>query len=302
MALLSTLATTFLEHCKRKGLSDHSLRAYRRDLAHFQGWVKDGSVQTVVSKGQIESWVSGMQEESLAPASIKRRLACLKVFLRWLEWEGMLDQNPFHRLQLSIKLPRRLPRNLRRDELSSLLRGTPSDKSVPFARNTLCVALDLMFLTGIRVGEAVSIRLKDIDTVTGTVLIHGKGNRERKVFISDQACLERIKAYMAARSERVRACDHLLVTSLGTPASTDYIRRHLHKLAKDLKLERKITPHMLRHSTATQMLEAGVDIRMVQKLLGHSSISTTEIYTHVSDASLKAAITAANLSQQLEKR
>ena len=300
MAFLNENIQVFMSHCLRKGLSVHSLRAYERDLQHLQAWLNGDMSLADFTKETIEGWVTHMQSAGLAPASVKRRVACLKVFMRWLEREELIEINPFHRLQLQIKLPRRLPRNLSKSELRQLLKASALQGDITFARLTLRVALELMFLTGIRVGEVTSIKLTNIDMESGTILIRGKGNRERRVFVVDKNCIKLMKHYLQKRAHRSPKSDTLLITSTGTDASTDYVRRHLHKLTSDLKFDRKVTPHMLRHSTATQLLEAGVDIRFVQKLLGHSSISTTEIYTHVSDAGLKAAMTSANLSYQLK--
>ncbi len=151
-----------------------------------------------------------------------------------------------------------------------------------------------MFTTGVRVGELCSLRLSDIDLPSRILGVRGKGNRERRVFLVDADIVGLIKQYLVLRNLLGPVTDIFLVTSRGTPASPDHIRRHLHKLTAETSIMKRITPHMLRHSAATQLLENGVDIRFVQKLLGHSSIATTEIYTHVSDASLRSAICAAN--------
>lgn len=290
----------FLKNCKRKGLSEHTLRAYRQDLSAFKSWVKADVFLDQIDKACIENWVSAMQATQLAQTSVKRRIACLKVFMRWLERNEYILDNPFHKLQLQLRVPRKLPRNLSRTELKILLTPCEIGTHESFSEFTTKVAIELMFNTGVRVSEACSVKLSDIDLQAGSILIHGKGNRERRVFIVDYSVLALIGKYIETRTSLSPNTSRLFLTSRGTAASTDFIRRNIHKYTSKLNMERKVTPHMLRHSAATQMLEGGADIRFVQKLLGHGSISTTEIYTHVSDAGLKRALQDTNFRQRLE--
>ena len=136
-------------------------------------------------------------------------------------------------------------------------------------------------------GELCGIRLDDLDLENGIIRIYGKGSRERVVFLVDKKVTSALKNYLHMRKKINPDTDNLLITSRGTPAKPEYIRQNLHQLVSRTPLKKRITPHMFRHSTATHLLEAGVDIRYVQRLLGHSSISTTERYTHVSDSSLQ---------------
>jgi site-specific recombinase XerD len=294
--LSDSVKTAFLQHSRTKGLSDHTLRAYRQDLTDFQHWGLRHRCQDMFVKEAISGWMADMRERQLAATSIKRRVACLKVLFRWLEENGDLTQNPFHRFRATVQLPRRLPRNLTHAELKSLFASAPvfAADNEGFARQTLHLALELLFTTGIRVGELCSIRLEDIDLLAGTIKINGKGNRERRVFLVDDEIITQFQSYVSARQKRQPVTEHLLIKPRGSTLTPDQIRKHLHAHVEDLKLPRRITPHMLRHTAATQLLETGVDIRLVQKLLGHASISTTEIYTHVSDTKLQAAIRNAN--------
>lgn len=297
------LSENFLDHCRGKRLSVHTQRAYRQDLTDYGRWLKRQSASSDFSKDAVFQWLLDLQDRGMAPSSIKRRLACLRVLCRWLEDEEKIATNPFHRLRTTIRLPRRLPRNLSRIDLKSILDAAsrPANQAArEFPADTLRVAIEVMITTGVRVGELCAVRISDLDLRSRTILIMGKGNRERRVFLVDDhmACL--VGSYLERRGAVAPATDHLLVTQRGTAVTPDYIRRHLHKLAAKAGIERRVTPHMLRHSAATQLLEGGVDIRFVQKLLGHSSISTTEIYTHVSDTSLRSAICGAGVRRQLE--
>jgi len=301
---LQTISIEFLEHCKSKDLSNYTLRAYRQDLGDFQKWVARCNATDWLSKENITEWIADMRKRNLAPATIKRRLACLKVICRWLEDEERISNSPFHRLRATVRLPRRLPRNLNLEELTALFgthefhgQGKPK-----FQEETLNLALELLFMTGIRVGELCSIQLHDIDFNSGVITIKGKGNRERRVFLVDDRIKMKINIYLKRRNKIAPCTDSLLVTRRGSSTTPDLIRKGLHQRTESLGILRRITPHMLRHTAATQLLENGVDIRFVQKLLGHASISTTEIYTHVSDAKLQEAIKTANLRRLIKRR
>lgn len=284
----------FLSHCRVRGLSDHTLRAYRQDLGDFHAWVRRTRREAPLTHEAVRDWISDMRQRGLAPASIKRRLACLKGFCRRLEEDGVVDPNPFHGLRATIRLPKRLPRHLSRVEWTRLLDAAGRQMDGDFSALTLQLALELLFTTGMRVGELCAIRLPDIDLASRSILIRGKGSRERRVFLVDDGITALLTDYIARRSPALPDLDRLLLGPRGTAVTPDTIRKSLHRHAEALALNRRITPHMFRHTAATELLENGVDIRFVQKLLGHASISTTEIYTHVTDSSLRDAVTAAN--------
>ena len=293
---LKTITDDFLANCQAKGLSPHTIRAYRQDIRDLSNWMARENLEPPFTKDIVLHWIEDMRARDLAPASLKRRLACLRVLCRWLEGESRVSENPFHRLRTPIRLPKRLPRNLSVGELKTLFgRGEPGHRICPdFRQKTLGLALDLLFCTGVRIGELCGIRLQDIDLASGVIAIRGKGNRERRVFLVDERIKGLVSDYMARREAIAPTTNVLLATPHATAATPDYIRKTLHGYTETLSMPRRITPHMLRHTAATQLLDAGVDIRFVQKLLGHASISTTEIYTHVSDQSLQNAIRTAN--------
>lgn len=230
----------------------------------------------------------------------------------------MLKKNPFHRLSLKIKLPNRLPCALTRLELYSL-QNTPlktlgltsrkaykaskiiqeSSNRQGFIQLTTLLSIELLFATGIRVGELSQISIYDIIFEEGIINIIGKGDRERQVFLPDQSIRILIQAYLKVRIKFSPTTENLLINTRGTPASTQLIRILIRKTGEKAELTRRVTPHMLRHSTATHLLNAGVDIRYVQRLLGHQSILTTQIYTHVSDSQLKKAVCKAHPIAQI---
>ncbi len=281
----------FLRNCQQKELSAHTIRAYKCDLRDFLKWITSNNIR-IVNKAVISDWIDNLQCRALAPATRRRKFACLKVAFEWLEDEGYDIENPFNRLRTIIKLPKTIPRDLTLIELRNLISVAAQEaaESNILSKQVLSLALEIMFSTGIRVGELCSISLVDMNLESGTIRIHGKGNRERFVYLVDNHLIKRISIYLKLRESTFLHTDNLFVTRRGNPATPDHIRRNIHKLVERTSISRKVTPHMLRHSAATHLLEAGVDIRYVQVLLGHSSISTTERYTHVHSASLKASI------------
>ena len=155
---------------------------------------------------------------------------------------------------------------------------------------TLRLSMELMLITGIRVGELTSIKLRDIDLENQRIKINGKGQRERFVFVTDFSVKQLINQYLSLGKRLSVETEYLSVTSRLTKAMPQYIRSNVHKLRKRVGIEQIITPHMYRHSAATLILESGVDIRFVQRLLGHQSISTTEIYTHIDNKVLEKTV------------
>lgn len=300
----------FLVHCRlAKTLSRNTLRAYGVDLAEFQAFVGPAVDVEAIDRLRLRAFLQHLVDaRGLKASSVKRRMACLKVMFNWLESDEVIALSPFHRLGVRIRLPKRLPRALSGHESKAVVAaavrrlglraGAAYDRTVlrravdigNFDAFTALVAIEVMLTTGVRVGELTGIRLRDVDLPSSVIRIHGKGDRERRVFLVDQAMTVLVETYVALRERAAPLTDLVLVTGRGVPATAQFVRKHLHDLAEEAGLQRQITPHMLRHTAATQLLEAGVDIRFVQKLLGHQSISTTEMYTAVSDESLRATL------------
>lgn len=286
---------SFSAFCRGKGLSRHTTRAYQGDLKDFKQWLSSKPVQ-FFDRTILEAWLGEMRKREYAPTTIKRKFATLRVAFNWLQVMKLIDTNPFQDFNPTIKLPHKLPRALSKTDLVSLFRQAKQEAQgqASLSKKTMKLALELLFATGVRVGELCGIKLKDIDGGDGVIRVNGKGKRERQVYVVDHNVLYLLHIYISEHSSYSVATDTLLLTNRGSAATPDFVRRNLHGISRRAKIKRRITPHMLRHSAATQLIEQGVDIRYVQRLLGHSSISTTEIYTHVSDTSLKACLINAN--------
>ena len=304
----------FVDYCRiSKGLSSNTLKAYCIDLENFKIFCGSRIDLKKIKKEQIRKFLTYLvKTKDLKPSSVKRKIACLKAFFVWLENEDKIDRSPFYKSGIKISIPARLPNTLSTEELQKLFKlgkrfNEQARKSLnidrlsskyldlkDFNSFTTHLALEIMFTTGIRVGELVAIRIKDIDLIEGTIKVIGKGNKQRKVFLVDEEIKNLIQRYIETRNQFTPITQTLLINSRGLSATTQIIRLYFREASQKANLGRKITPHMLRHSAATHLLEAGVDIRFVQKLLGHNSITTTQIYTQVSDRSLQNTITQAN--------
>ncbi len=294
------IVNLYLQYCRDKGLSDHSLRAYKTDLKDYR---QSLATDQLFTKEGLEIWLRHMRLKNLAPTSIKRRIACVKTFFFWLEEQDYITQNPFHKRNfLSITQPKRLPRHLSSEIISKLVRHCAYKKYIHndvLIYHTLLLALLLLYSTGIRVSELCAITINDIDDCHEKINIKGKGNRERHVFLTNGKIKRLLIDYLELRKNFRPITDSLLINKKGMIIYPNYIREQIHKLTNELGISRRITPHMIRHSTATHLLDTGVDIRHVQKLLGHSSISVTEIYTHVSTTQLQSIIKKADITALL---
>lgn len=314
MYSLTVAKDAFLEHCEySKSLSPHTVSAYDQDLSDFLRFCGTQADLQDIGEKRITGFLKNLtRDRRLSAATAKRRLACLRTFFRWLKRRKVIAGSPFDDLELSIPSPRRLPKVLSRLEIQRLSAAAqqgrlavptdpprrddanPAARDPRGARATTYLAILLMTATGIRVGELVNIRIGDLCLIEGSIRIRGKGNRERTVFLSNSALVGSIENHVEARPAAAFTHDRLFTNTRGDPLSTQALRQRLRKVAKAAAIERRVTPHMFRHTAATLLIEEGVDIRFVQRLLGHASISTTEIYTHITDTSLKTALLQAD--------
>jgi site-specific recombinase XerD len=287
-----------------KDLSPHTIRAYEGDMASFKRHLGNRAQVSRIDNACLVAFVAELRSAGLSSPSIRRRIAAVRGFCRWLLECDLLDQDPAAGLTLPTGQRRALPRVVPSDELDRLftyLQGvagigkTPNCQAVRSSPNhcTTLLGVALMVETGIRVNEVVNITSDDIDLDNHGVRIVGKGRRERQVFLTNAWLTALTSAYMQARGELRPTHERLLLNSLGEPLTTQAMRSRLSKAACAAGLRAHVTPHMLRHTAATQLIEAGVDIRFIQRLLGHANLTTTELYTHVSDGTLRRVITSA---------
>jgi site-specific recombinase XerD len=292
-----------------RDLSPHTIRAYDSDIQAFERHLGIGAVVGQIERDSLVGFVEAQRAAGLCAASIRRRASGLRGFSRWLLSRHLLESDPWLGTTVAAGRSRKLPRVVPTHELDRLFRflrtsaglGTSHAPDVldrPHESTTL-LAVALMVATGVRVNEAVSIKCHDIDLPGRTLRIVGKGRRERQVFLTNAWIQGLTAAYLNTRA--VLEVDHsyLLFNCQHAPLTPSATRARLAKAGQDAGLRLKVTPHMLRHSAATQLIEAGVDIRYIQRLLGHASLSTTEIYTHVFDGALRRVVSDADVVGRL---
>jgi site-specific recombinase XerD len=287
-----------------RDLSGHTSKAYRADLEIYEKHFGTGMKVNDITSASVMTFVASQRKSGLSASSVRRRASSIRGFCRWLHRADYLPSDPWDRLALDLPVRRSLPRALPGSELGQLVKhlrsiaelrdGPPQALARPTDTATL-LAVTLMVSTGLRVGELVSVKIEDIDLAAGGIRVLGKGRRERVVYIANDWISDLLSRYIAAREAMGTGHQSLLLNQAGRPLSTAAVRARLAQGAVAAGLTRRVTPHMLRHTAATQLVESGVDIRFVQRLLGHASLSTTEIYTHVSDQSLRRVVTAADV-------
>jgi site-specific recombinase XerD len=292
MSELRNRIARYLLECRGvRRLSDHTVAAYENDLGQFAASISKKEPMT--AEIIIECLRKIAEDERLAPRTIKRRVASIRAFLRATYEPLALDA--FGRWKLSVRTPVQLPRSIARPELSRLLKPSVSEGKCGRGADTTYLCLNLLAATGLRVSELCSLKVGSVRTQSGEITVSGKGARERVVIIANTAVRRAVDAHIRSLPDSNALVTPLFRNSRGRPLTPQCLRLRLHSLTRRAQLERRITPHMLRHTAATLLLEGGVDIRFVQRLLGHASIATTQIYTHVTDLALRKALERADV-------
>ena len=301
---LRTAIEDFLQFCAvERQLSRYTIQAYAADLADFEKCrlldVSLDAVSVATLKQYLEHMVT---ERKLSVSTVRRRVACLRTFFGRLARLGYAP-DPFVGWQLQLPRRKRLPRALSWVETSSLLYSIKTtDRDNCFdSEEVFRIAIRLMVSTGIRVGELCGLGVEDVSPDGSAICIRGKGSRERVAYVTDFELRQQLCGLVENNQKESRPISALFVNRCGLRMKPQSIRSKLHRHAKKLGFTRHVTPHMLRHTAATLLIETGVDIRFVQRLLGHSSIATTEIYTHVSDEALRVTLERANVLRALSQ-
>lgn len=289
-----------------RDLSPHTIRAYDGDIAVFERHLGPRALVEQIDTDALLGFVESQRAAGLASKSIRRRASGLRGFCSWLLSGRFLSVDPWAGVALSLGRSRNLPRPVPTSDLDRLFtslceaagvdRDRVSDVALARPREaTTLLAVALMVATGLRVSEVVSVRHCDVDLLGRNLRVMGKGLRERQVFLTNDWIASLAGAYLTTRSALGVDHDWLLFNCHRAPLTPAAMRSRLLKAGSDAGLGHRVTPHMLRHTAATQLIEAGVDIRYVQRLLGHASLSTTELYTHVSDHALKRMVSGADV-------
>ncbi len=276
----------YLNYCQlQKKLSEKTLKAYRIDLTQFQHYCQDE--QEPLTKGCISHYIQDLHTK-FKPKTVKRKIACIRAFINYLDFDEQIESNPINKIHLEFREPVTLPKSLPLTTIKKLLKVAYQSLEKPQTqyqydmRLRNIAVLELLFATGLRVSELCSITPQEIDLKNGFVKVQGKGAKERIVFISNPEALSALRTYKSKYLKTITETEWFFINRLGNRLSEQSVRSMINSYAHMAKIPEHVTPHMLRHSFATLMLEEDVDIRYIQNILGHSSITTTQIYTHVS--------------------
>jgi site-specific recombinase XerD len=277
----------FLNYCRyHKKLSDKTIRAYKIDLSQY------GVFSNELSKQALWDYIEYLNKK-YKPKTAKRKLATLKAFIHFLLLQDLIDFNPFDKLETTIKEPLLLPKTIPLGVIAKLISFSyqqivfaKSDYQIRSAvRNT--AILELLFATGARVEEICTLRSDNVDLLGNSVKFYGKGSKERIIPIENFAVLSILRKYHSLFEKEIPDSGYFFVNKLGRRMTEQSVRNMINFYCKQCGVDMHITPHMFRHSFATLLLEEDVDIRYIQRMLGHSSITTTQIYTHVTSAKQK---------------
>jgi integrase/recombinase XerD len=267
-----------------KGLARHTLESYKRDLDRLQSWANTNKKQlTELTRSDLRKWIASLSREGLAPASIARIVSATRGFLKFLMLDGHIKAHPAEDLDTPQRFSY-LPKFLTEDEINRLF-AAPDVSTEEGIRDR--AVLEVMYACGLRVSEMVTLKQTDVDLLAGLCVCHGKGSKERRVPLGKSA-IHWLQQYAAVKAGYGKATSPFVFLHRGRPFTRQLawsmIKRHAEKAGI-----KNVSPHTLRHSFATHLLQRGADSRSVQALLGHSDISTTQIYTHITDLHLKAA-------------
>ena len=286
----------YIQFCQtQKCLDIKTIRAYNIDISQFASHINYSDFDDITPK-HIESYIAYLHS-SYKPKSAKRKIASIKAFFHYCEFKEIINQNPFDKVEIRFREPITLPKTISLQTLElflSTIYNQYASATTPYKRKKalrdIAVA-ELLFSTGMRISELCNLSPSDVNLNDNIVLIYGKGAKERKMQIGNTNVINILIEYKNIYSSEISKCNHFFVNQSGTPLSDQTVRRMINKYTFLASIEQHITPHMFRHTFASSLLDADVDIRYIQEMLGHSSINTTQIYTHVTMAKQKNILT-----------
>lgn len=301
--MLEKLIGDYLVYCRqRKNLNGKTLKAYQIDLEQYLNFSGDGDG---LLRNTIDAYITEIHKH-YKPRTIKRKTASLKAFFHYLVYIEVIGDNPFNKIDLTFREPKLLPKTIPLHTIQIFLSTIYEQKSkVKTEYQEKCLLRDiavceLLFATGMRISELCSLSACDIDLNNGNIRIYGKGAKERMIQVGHSDVINALLKYKAAFFPEIVSSGCFFVNRLHHQLSDQSVRFMINKYAGLAAIPLHITPHMFRHSFATLLLEQDVDIRYIQRMLGHSSITTTEIYTHVSSSKQKDILVNRHPRNQIE--
>lgn len=288
----------------QKRLDKKTLKAYQTDLKQFSQQLQVICFEDV-TPDILENYISHLHQQ-YKPKTAKRKIASLKAFFHYLEYRELIDRNPFSKIHVKFRepviLPKTIPLRTVETFLATIYYQRRCAKTPYQRRNALrdVAVIELLFSTGIRISELCSLKVNDVNLQDGTILIYGKGSKERCMQIGNKTVLSVLSEYKQEYFKEIQNCKHFFANQSGSALSDQTVRRMIKKYAALAAIEMNLTPHMFRHTFATCLLEADVDIRYIQEMLGHSSINITEIYTHVAMSKKRDILTTKHPRKDFE--
>ena len=299
-----TLSQQFLDYCEdQQNLSPNSIVAYRQDLKSFLAFYRQTFGQIETQPETVLRYLRYLRnEKSLKTSTVQRRISTLRRCLQWRRQFKCGPPSPFDGLRLTFRKPKPAPRAIDAATLQCLFMDaglkTPSRNSFSQEQITFLM-LRLLIVTGLRIGELTGLNINDVFSLDSKIRVLGKGSRERIVYVANDSLLAEFRRFMEWRRQKEKPSCHLFPNRCGRRLTPPAFRKRLKVLSADRNIAPHLSPHQFRHSAATLLIENGVDIRIVQRLLGHASIATTEIYTHIADVALHSAISRADILTKL---
>lgn len=300
--------TAFVNSCRdERGVGHHTLRAYAQDLRTFARFIKDYHLTDPLLKDDILAYHRHLRDELGAkPATIERRLVTLKSYFAWRAERNSALPSPFADVRISVRIPRRLPRPIEQDTLKAVLRSEtgptnarPADQAIATDQEVTILMIKLLIVTGLRISELTNLKIRDVSTDAAQMTVRGKGNKERIVFVPNEELQDGFRRYCADRAKHSSLKSPLFLNAVGRRLRSQTFRKRLRVLSHRLGIAPHLTPHRFRHTAATLLIEEGIDILMVQALLGHANLKTTLIYVRVSNTALRRALERANVLNAL---
>jgi len=288
----------FLNHCQvEKNLSDKSIKAYKIDLNAFEKFMKKDKICDI-DKNDIKDYLNYLYNNSYKVKTIKRKIVSVKALFNFAEFEDIILQNPFRKVKINLKEEKKLPKVLTLTQVKKIFECLKNSEKVDklYKRNLLII--ELLLLSGMRVFELCNIKVEMIDFDDRLILIDGKGRKQRKIYISNDATLQLLKDVVKIFEIKK---GYVFLNRSNKPITDQTVRNVVKNICKECIGLDNITPHIFRHTFATVLINDGVDIRHIQFLLGHSSITTTQIYTQMDDSVCKKIVMQNPINEMLSK-
>ena len=312
---------SFFAYCQKyRRLSQNTLRVYQFDLQHFNRFLSGEeppiSSYSEVTRSILENYLFSLERYSVK--TVKRKFACIRSLFHYLEYDEKIAQNPFARFHLNIREPYRQRTIMNFEEIRRFLSVAYGEKpcSLPeqpeaYTARPLKITseefiwirdiaiLELLFAGGLRVSELCSLTLYDVNLKHNAIMIHGKGNKERLIYLENREVILAVNNYLFQRKGASVDLPYMFITKFGRMLSTQAVRNLVTKYTRLAGIQKNVTPHVFRHTFATLLLEEGVDIKYIQDFLGHSSISTTQIYLHTTNRQKRKIIATRHPREKL---